>query len=151
MLSQIRTLLPPRLRVTEWRTLIVSEILSDNRYDWYSHPQTLMMSLGAIHIWRPQNCGIFWHPLPVHIWYWSTELNSRNLPYYIFFWANPPPPPQCGRHKWMPPKATCTFVRETQRSFWLFILLTIIPPKILWYSNGFFLRLREPFIVDIAT
>ena len=21
----------------------------------------------------------------------STVLNSRNLPYYIFFWANPPP------------------------------------------------------------
>ena len=23
---------------------------------------------------------------------------------YIFFWANPPSSPQCGRHIWMPPK-----------------------------------------------
>ena len=46
-------------------------------------------------------------PLPslVRIWNWSTLLNSRNLPYYIFFWANPPSPYQCGRHTWMPPKA----------------------------------------------
>ena len=48
----------------------------------------------------------FWDfltPSPlVHIWDWSTVLNSRNLPYYIFFWANPLPP-QCGRHIWMPP------------------------------------------------
>ena len=50
---------------------------------------------GAIHIWRPQNFGIFWPPPPlVRIWGWSTVLNSRNLPYYIFFWANllPSPP-----------------------------------------------------------
>ena len=31
-------------------------------------------------------------PLLVRIWDWSTVLNSRNLPYYIFFWANPPSP-----------------------------------------------------------
>ena len=38
----------------------------------------------------------FWDfltPSPlVRIWDWSTVLNSRNLPYYIFFWANPPSP-----------------------------------------------------------
>ena len=35
----------------------------------------------------------FWTPSPhVRIWDWSTVLNSRNLPYYIFFWANPPSP-----------------------------------------------------------
>ena len=35
--------------------------------------------------------GICWPPPPlVRIWDWCTELNSRNLPYYIFFWANPP-------------------------------------------------------------
>ena len=35
----------------------------------------------------------FWTPSPlVWIWDWSTVLNSRNLTYYIFFWANPPPP-----------------------------------------------------------
>ena len=36
----------------------------------------------------------FFDPLPplVRIWDWSTVLNSRNLPYYIFFWANPPSP-----------------------------------------------------------
>ena len=46
----------------------------------------------------------FFYPSPlVRIWDWSTVLNSRNLPYYIFFWANPLPP-QCGRHIWMPPK-----------------------------------------------
>ena len=37
----------------------------------------------------------FWDfltPSPlVRIWGWSTVLNSCNLPYYIFFWANPPP------------------------------------------------------------
>ena len=32
----------------------------------------------------------------------STVLNSRNLPYNIFFWANPLPP-HCGRRIWMPP------------------------------------------------
>ena len=53
----------------------------------------LSVALGAIHIWRPQNFGIFRPPPPlVCIWDWSTVLNSRNLPYYIFFWANPPPP-----------------------------------------------------------
>ena len=45
----------------------------------------------AIHIWCLQIFGIFWSP-PVRIWDWSTVLNSRNLPYYIFFWDNPPPP-----------------------------------------------------------
>ena len=37
----------------------------------------------------------FWDFFPppfVRIWDWSTVLNSRNLPFYIFFWANPPPP-----------------------------------------------------------
>ena len=35
----------------------------------------------------------FFDPSPlVRIWDWSTVLNSRNLPYYIFFWANPPSP-----------------------------------------------------------
>ena len=35
----------------------------------------------------------YWTPSSlVRIWDWSTVLNSRNLPYYIFFWANPPPP-----------------------------------------------------------
>ena len=37
----------------------------------------------------------FWDfltPSPlVRIWDLSTVLNSRNLPYYIFFWSNPPP------------------------------------------------------------
>ena len=37
--------------------------------------------------------GFFEHLPPlVSNWDWSTVLNSRNLPYYIFFWANPPPP-----------------------------------------------------------
>ena len=48
----------------------------------------------------------FWDfltPSPlVRIWDWYTVLNSRNLPYYIFFWANRPSPPQYGRHIWMP-------------------------------------------------
>ena len=40
-----------------------------------------------------QNFWDFWPPPPlVRIWDWSTVLNSHNLPYYIFFWANPPPP-----------------------------------------------------------
>ena len=36
----------------------------------------------------------FWDFLTplVRIWDGSTVLNSRNLPYYIFFWANPLPP-----------------------------------------------------------
>ena len=29
--------------------------------------------------------------------------STKFIPYYIFFWANPLPPPQCGRHIWMPP------------------------------------------------
>ena len=33
--------------------------------------------------------GILDSPL-VRIWDWSTILNSHNLPYYIFFWANSP-------------------------------------------------------------
>ena len=38
-------------------------------------------------------CSGFWTPSPiVRIWDWFTVLNSRNLPNYIFFWANPPPP-----------------------------------------------------------
>ena len=44
----------------------------------------------------------FWDfltPSPlVRIWDWSTVLNSRNLPYYILFWANAPSPPQWGCH-----------------------------------------------------
>ena len=37
--------------------------------------------------------GFFDPPPPlVRIWDLSTVLNSCNLPYYIFFWANPPPP-----------------------------------------------------------
>ena len=39
------------------------------------------------------NFSGFWTPSPlVRIWDWYTVLNSCNLPYYIFFWANPPPP-----------------------------------------------------------
>ena len=49
--------------------------------------------LGAIHLWRPQNFRIFWPPPPlVCIWSRYTVLNSRNFPYFIFFWPNPPYP-----------------------------------------------------------
>ena len=55
-----------------------------------------------VKVWRPQTFRDFGPPPPlVRMWDLSTVLNSRNLPYYIF-WANPLPP-QCGRHIWMPP------------------------------------------------
>ena len=40
----------------------------------------------------PEFLGFFYPSPLVRTWNWSTVLNSHNLPYYIFFWANPPFP-----------------------------------------------------------
>ena len=51
------------------------------------------MSLGTIHKGRPQNFRYFGPPPPlVRIFARSIRVNPRNLPYYVCFWTNPPPP-----------------------------------------------------------
>ena len=65
----------------------------------------------------------FWTPSPlVHILARSITVNPRNLPYYVCFWANPPPP-WCGRPLCMVPY--CSVLLRTaeaeeisKRDFW---------------------------------
>ena len=55
-------------------------------------------SLGAIHLVRTQIFRLFRPPPPlVRILARFVRLNSRNLPYYVRFWAPSPPPPRCVR------------------------------------------------------
>ena len=67
----------------------------------------------------------FWDFLTpsVRIWDWSTVLNSRNLPYYIFFWANPPSPlsadviygcPPVYKTRWDSPRC-CQCLEDTRQ------------------------------------
>ena len=70
----------------------------------------------------------------VRIWYCSTVSNSRDLPYFIFFWGNLPPLSLCFHPD---PLITITSERPTQQNRDLpsHSCLSIINPNIsFWFS-----------------
>ena len=74
-----------------WSFRLYGQLYQDKTVDHIS--ETRCMHCKGPSIYDVRKILRFFLPLPpVGIWDWSTVLNSRNLPSYIFFWSSPPPP-----------------------------------------------------------
>ena len=105
--------------------------------------------LGTIHKGRPQNFRIFGPPPPlVRNLDWSIRLNPRNLPYYVCFWTNPPPP------LFADVLYVCSLIMDgpwthhSRAASCLRPTLTVL--SLSSFSNSIFLRSNSALCVDIT-